>query len=231
MGSFDQSGAKPETEGEATQAAQDRPHRPSDNQIATPRQDAGPVTTDTGKKYTPDSRRRWFENESTKGRLDLTNLQAAKVVITNQDGHVLTLQAPYETRRTIPGGWVDNGTSTRETPEEAAAREVTEELGVRPVLGRLLAVNRKSKDPAHGRDYPMTDFIFGATLPESSNLRPDGKEVQDYAFLPHKEAVHAMGRKGVDVSAAMEALQSGETLILEDGRRVEPPAQPPSPSR
>jgi 8-oxo-dGTP pyrophosphatase MutT (NUDIX family) len=225
VGSVERSGAEQESQGEVTRPARDQSHQPADGQKDTHRSDdLGPATTDTGKKYTPETRRRWFKEQFDNGTLDPENLQAAKVVITNEKGHVLTLQAPYEQNRTIPGGWVDNGTSTRETPEQAAAREVREELGVNPVIEGVLVVNKKSADPAHGRDYPMTDLIFGASVPEPSKLRPDGKEVQDYAFLPPQEAVQAMGRKGVDVSAAMEARRSEKTLVLEDGKRAEPPA-------
>jgi hypothetical protein len=104
--------------------------------------------------------------------------------------------------------------------------EVRDELRVDPVIIGLLAVNRKPADPAQGHDHPVTEYIFGATVAESSNLRPVGKKVRDYAFLPPAEAV-----QGIDVSAAMKARRSEKTQVLEDGKPPKPPAQPPSPSR
>ncbi|MGW1742999.1 NUDIX domain-containing protein [Nocardia sp. NPDC001965] len=185
----------------------------------------------TGKAYTPAGRREWFERQFAEGNLDPDNLAAAKVIVLDEHGRVLMLQSPYEGKRTVPGGFVDNGWRKREQPKQAAEREVREELGepfanfVR--IERLLATNRKSPSPDHGRDHPITDHIYLATFDESTRTRVsslpfdiDPNEVTAFDFLPPEDAVRSAGRKGIDVSVALEAHLSGKRIELVDG---EPP--------
>ncbi|ONM46382.1 NUDIX domain-containing protein [Nocardia donostiensis] len=182
---------------------------------------------------TPETRREWFQRQFAEGNLDPENLAAAKVVIMDEHGRVLMLQSPYEGKRTLPGGFVDNGWRKREQPAGAAIREVREELGeeigriVR--IERLLATNKKSPDPEHGRDYPLTDYIHLATFDDSAGTKVsdmqfdvDEKEVSGYDFLPPDEAVRSAGRKGIDISAALDALSSGRTIHLIDGEFPSP---------
>jgi 8-oxo-dGTP pyrophosphatase MutT (NUDIX family) len=61
----------------------------------------------------------------------------AGALIRDAEGRVLLIHQTYQ-RPPLwlpPGGWVDRG----ETPQQAACREVREELGVRVAVGRALA--------------------------------------------------------------------------------------------
>lgn len=185
-----------------------------------------PASPPTGGDFTADSRRQWFQQQFDEGNLDPDNLAAAKMIVKDEHGRVLMLQSPYEGgRRTLPGGFVDNGERKRERPEDAARREAREELGIAVKIERLLATNRKSPDPEHGRDRPLTDYIYLATIDGSADtgvsamrFDVDEEEVRGYDFLPRDEAIRSAGRKGIDVSAALEADSSGETIHLVDGR-------------
>ncbi|GGK98075.1 NUDIX domain-containing protein [Nocardia jinanensis] len=227
---IEQSGFGTERPGSAV--VTDRASSGGDHSHAGPRDSHGEPAAPASppaKKYTSDSRREWFQRQFDEGNLDPENLAAAKVVIMDEHGRVLMLQSPYERKRTMPGGFVDNGPRKREQPEEAARREVREELGEelgRAVrIERLLATNKKSPDPEHGRDYPLTDYIYLATFDAPAGTGVSGmkfdvdeKEVTGFDFLAPDEAVESAGRKGIDVSAALEAYSSGGTIHLADGK-------------
>lgn len=60
----------------------------------------------------------------------------ASVLITNRRGQVLLQRVGYRPTRLLPGGAVE-----RESPAQAAARELEEELGVKVSVTRGLAVD------------------------------------------------------------------------------------------
>ncbi|WP_306369386.1 NUDIX domain-containing protein [Nocardiopsis sp. CC223A] len=62
---------------------------------------------------------------------------AAGVLFFDHLGRVMMVVPSYKDHRDLPGGYIEHG----ETPSQAAAREVKEELGITPPLGRLLVVD------------------------------------------------------------------------------------------
>ncbi|MEV4013370.1 NUDIX hydrolase [Nonomuraea angiospora] len=62
---------------------------------------------------------------------------AAGVLFFDEAGHVLLVRPTYKPYMDIPGGYVEPG----ETPHQACVREVREELGIQPAIGRLLVVD------------------------------------------------------------------------------------------
>ena len=62
---------------------------------------------------------------------------AAGALFFDDQDRVLLVVPSYKDYRDIPGGYIDRG----ETPKEAVAREVREELGITPPIGRLLVVD------------------------------------------------------------------------------------------
>ncbi|GAA2258303.1 NUDIX hydrolase [Actinomadura luteofluorescens] len=62
---------------------------------------------------------------------------AAGVLFFNEHDHIMLVDPSYKDYRDIPGGYVEHG----ETPRQAAEREVAEELGIHPEIGRLLVTD------------------------------------------------------------------------------------------
>ncbi|WUI04263.1 NUDIX hydrolase [Spirillospora sp. NBC_00431] len=77
----------------------------------------------------------------------------------------------------VPGGYIEHG----ETPYQAAVREVAEELGIRPEIGRLLAVDwATTKDEG---DEILFLFDGGTLTPDQlSAIRIDTDELNDHHF-------------------------------------------------
>jgi 8-oxo-dGTP diphosphatase len=67
---------------------------------------------------------------------------AAGALFVDEDGRVLLVQPTYKQSWDIPGGYVEPG----ESPREACIREVREELGITPPIGRLLVVDWAPSD-------------------------------------------------------------------------------------
>ena len=102
---------------------------------------------------------------------------AAGALFFNEDGRVLLVRPTYKSGWEIPGGYLRPG----ETPTEAAAREVAEELGIRPPIGRLLVADW-APHPAEG-DKILFVFDGGPLGPDQVGLiRPDPVEIAGWAF-------------------------------------------------
>jgi 8-oxo-dGTP diphosphatase len=100
---------------------------------------------------------------------------AAGVLFRDQDGRVLLVKPSYKQGWDIPGGYVEPG----ESPKQAARREVIEELGIEPSIGRLLVVDWAPR-PNEG-DKLL--FIFdGGRLDEAHLSSPAPDEIKDIRF-------------------------------------------------
>ncbi len=138
---------------------------------------------------------------------------AAGALFSDERGRVLLVQTSYEPHRDIPGGFVEDG----ESPRQACAREVREELGVIAALGRLLAVDWA---PAEGGTDRLL-FVFDAGV-VTDNLReriqPDGDEIVGWDFHPVAELDDLLiPRLARRVAAAAAARRVENTVYLEHG--------------
>ncbi|MFI7615088.1 NUDIX domain-containing protein [Nonomuraea terrae] len=141
---------------------------------------------------------------------------AAGALFFDDEGRVMLVQPVYKPERDIPGGCVEPG----ETPYEACVREVREELGIEPSIGRLLVADW-APHPDHGDNIL---FVFdggeldGETL---GRIRFADGELSAYAFHPADELeellIERMARR---VKAAVTARELGETVYLEHGRAI-----------
>lgn len=98
-------------------------------------------------------------------------------LIHNQLGEVLLVKKSYGVFRdlwTLPEGYAEEG----ETPEQALARELKEELGAEAKIGSLLAV-RFRKTAEENTVY----FIFRAMVLNLDKLRVDGQELVGFEFM------------------------------------------------
>jgi 8-oxo-dGTP diphosphatase len=100
---------------------------------------------------------------------------AAGVLFRDVGGRVLLVKPTYKSGWDIPGGYVEPG----ESPKDAAQREVFEELGIKPAIGRLLVVDWAPR-PTEG-DKIL--FIFdGGQLEDRHFSSPAPDEIEEIKF-------------------------------------------------
>ena len=138
---------------------------------------------------------------------------AAGVLFFDDAGRILLVQPTYKDHWDIPGGYVETG----ETPAQAAAREVREELGLEAPVGPLLVADW-APHPDEG-DKLLLIFDGGTlTADQLNGIRLQADELASYAFRNPAEAVTLLiPRLGRRVAAAIDAHQAGRTTYLECG--------------
>ncbi|MFH8888674.1 NUDIX domain-containing protein [Streptomyces sp. NPDC017949] len=132
-------------------------------------------------------------------------------------GQVLLLEPTYKDYRDIPGGYIETG----ESPLQACMREVREELGITPVIGRLLAVDW-APSPAEG-DKVLYIFDGGTLTAELlDQIQLDQSEIRgyDYHSLNAVDSL-TIPRLARRIRAAACARQEGRVTYLEHGREVD----------
>jgi ADP-ribose pyrophosphatase YjhB (NUDIX family) len=101
---------------------------------------------------------------------------AAGVLFRDARGRVLLVKPTYKDGWDIPGGYVEPG----ESPKQAAHREVLEELGIEPTIGRLLVVDW-APHPAEG-DKMLFIFEGGQMLDHATPTSADAGEIETVKF-------------------------------------------------
>jgi 8-oxo-dGTP diphosphatase len=146
--------------------------------------------------------------------LDRSRAYVAAGVLFFDDAHrILLVQPTYKDHWDIPGGYVETG----ETPAQAAAREVHEELDLETPVGPLLVADW-APHPDEG-DKLLIIFDGGTlTADQIDGIRLQADELASYAFRNPAEAVTLLiPRLGRRVAAAIDAHQAGRTTYLERG--------------
>jgi len=138
---------------------------------------------------------------------------AAGVLFFDDAGRVLLVQPTYKDYWDIPGGYVETG----ETPAQAAAREVREELGIEATVGTLLIADW-APHPDEG-DKLLLVFDGGTLTAEKlAAIHLQADELASYAFHdPAEITALLIPRLGRRVAAAVGAHQAGRTAYLEHG--------------
>jgi 8-oxo-dGTP diphosphatase len=138
---------------------------------------------------------------------------AAGALFTDEDGNVLLVKPTYKDGWDIPGGYVE----PRETPREACAREVNEELSLTRPIGGLLVVDWA---PSESEGDKVLFVFDGGTLvtAELQTLSLPTDELSAHAFQPGEALDDLMPPRLVRrVRAAIDAQRAGETRYLEHG--------------
>lgn len=140
------------------------------------------------------------------------------LLIRNERGKILLVDPHYKPDWDLPGGMAE----ANESPQVAAHRELTEELGLIPTVGRLLVVDWV---PPHDPWDDSLMFVFdGGVLTERqiTTLRINDGELRRWAFVP-VESVEPMLRPDVHrrLGQAVDALTTGSARYLVHGS---PPA-------
>jgi 8-oxo-dGTP pyrophosphatase MutT (NUDIX family) len=138
---------------------------------------------------------------------------AAGVLFFDEADRVLLVKPTYKPGWEIPGGYLHPG----ETPSEGAAREVKEELGITPPIGRLLVADWAP----HPTEGDKLLFVFdGGILPveERAQINLDGVEIGEYAFHTADQIDELLiPRLARRVHAAIDARSPAATSYLENG--------------
>ncbi|WOX24314.1 NUDIX hydrolase [Streptomyces solicathayae] len=140
---------------------------------------------------------------------------AAGALFFDAGGRVLMVEPTYKDYWDIPGGYVEAG----ESPLQAAVREVREELGIAPQLGRLLAVDWAPS--ANEGDKVLYLFDGGQLSAETlDRVTLQADEIKSIAFLSlddvHQRTIPRLARR---ISAAVEARAAAAPVYLEHGER------------
>ncbi|GII80715.1 ADP-ribose pyrophosphatase [Sphaerisporangium rufum] len=140
-------------------------------------------------------------------------LAGAGAFITDRRGRVLLVKPNYRDHWLWPGGHVDEG----ETPADACAREVREELGLILPVGRLLGVHWVP--PLGDRPLPLVHFLFDCgTLPSEDGIVLQREELDAYRFVAPGEAREVMPAYLVRrLRAAIAARTGGTSFYLTGG--------------
>lgn len=142
---------------------------------------------------------------------------AATVVFTDDEGRVLLCEPTYKEVFEAPGGAVE----AEESPRDAAAREVKEELGLVVEPGRLVAVD--FVPPIDGRTEGLICVYDGGRLnPEQTEtITLDTDEVRSWSWCTIPQ-VHERMRPLVArrIEAAVDAIRDGGVAELENGYPV-----------
>lgn len=142
---------------------------------------------------------------------------AAGVLFLDDDERVLLVVPSYKDYLDLPGGFVE----VDEHPKAAAQREVLEELGIEPAIGRLLVVDWWTNS-SEGAGGPKILFVFDGghlTQAQLDHIIVDGDEVTGYKFhAPHELASVTIPRLANRIRHALTAHQDKTTRYLEDGQ-------------
>lgn len=140
---------------------------------------------------------------------------AAGALFFDDAGRVLMVEPTYKDYWDIPGGYVETG----ESPLHAAVREVREELGITPPIGRLLAVDWAPNE-AEG-DKVLYLFDGGQLNREQlAGIELQADELKNFAFLtPEQITEHTIPRLARRILAATEARKEAALVYLEHGQK------------
>lgn len=141
---------------------------------------------------------------------------AAGALVFDEGGRVMLVQPSYKPQLDIPGGCVEPG----ETPYAACVREVGEELGIQPPIGRLLVADW-APSPEVG---DIVLFVFDGGVLDTDTLKLitfADNELTTFGFHPVEDMDDLLiDRLARRVKAAAVARDLGETVYLEHGQAL-----------
>lgn len=119
--------------------------------------------------------------------------RAVHVILSRADGSIV-LQRRASTKDHYPGWWdlsVGGHVAPGEAYEQAAVREMAEEMGVRGAMPRLAAVLRPSRD--NGWEHI---HVFGCCI--ACAVRPDPREIMDHRWVAPEEFLQRASPEAAD---------------------------------
>ncbi|TQE27166.1 NUDIX hydrolase [Streptomyces ipomoeae] len=156
------------------------------------------------------------ENEH-EAKMARPRMAAGALFFDDDASRVLLVEPSYKDYHDIPGGYVEQG----ESPLQACVREVREELGITPRIGRLLVVDW-APNPGEG-DKVLYLFDGGVLSTEDQRrIEVQADELRGYGFhyadqLPEL-TIPRLARR---ITAGIQARANGLTSYLEHGNSPE----------
>jgi 8-oxo-dGTP diphosphatase len=138
---------------------------------------------------------------------------SAGAVFVDDSGAVMLVRPTYKPYWDVPGGYVEPG----ESPREACIREVREELGITPPIGRMLVVDWA---PAEGEGDKLLFLFDGGTLDTMTldKIELQESELDQHAYVEVSDLPGAtIPRLVRRLTAALAARADGTTRYLEHG--------------
>jgi 8-oxo-dGTP pyrophosphatase MutT (NUDIX family) len=141
---------------------------------------------------------------------------AAGALFFDRLGRVMMVVPPYKDYLDIPGGYIEHG----ETPTQAAAREVKEELGITPPIGRLLVVDWAPSSSEGDKQL----FVFdGGVLDQGwlDQIALDPAELTGYEFREVASIAElTIPRLARRIIHGARAWEEGTMAYLENGEAI-----------
>lgn len=138
---------------------------------------------------------------------------AAGVLFFDEQDRILLVEPSYKDHLDIPGGYVEKG----ETPRQAAAREVAEELGIHPPIGRLLVTDWAPTTPEGDKILFIFDAGMLGTDDEQRITLPDG-ELTEWRFVAVDDLdPYGPARLTRRIRTAVTARDQGQPTYAEHG--------------
>lgn len=159
----------------------------------------------------------WREQLAEGNRFQPRKRVAVEVHLHDEAGRLLLVDPAYKPYWDIPGGMVE----ANESPPEAAARELREEIGLDAPVGALLCVDWIApRDPWD--DLLM--FVFeGGILPaeRAASLCPTDDELRDVRWCTAPQAEKLLCEDvWTRTSAALQARENHRPVYLHEGTPI-----------
>ena len=139
----------------------------------------------------------------------------AGALIRDPAGRVLVVEPTYKESWEVPGGIVE----ADESPRQACAREIREELGLEFVPGRLLVHEWQGPEP--DRTESVMLIFDGGVLPDLDAVTLPVDELRSARFVAAGDLPQLMDERLVRrLHAALRALDEPVLVELEHGREV-----------
>jgi 8-oxo-dGTP pyrophosphatase MutT (NUDIX family) len=136
---------------------------------------------------------------------------AAGALQLDPGNRVLMVRPVYKPVWDLPGGVIEAG----ESPYNACVREVQEELGITPVVERLVGVVWFPPRPSR---LPLNLFVFAGRLSPSmaTAIRPAEDEIAEYDFFDVSELPPTEPHTERRVTACVQGYLGGGTVYFEE---------------
>ena len=144
----------------------------------------------------------------------------AGALIFNEKNELLIVRISYKSYWSVPGGVVEDN----ESPRQTCLREIKEEIGLDVKEIKFVCLDYTGADETKDKDESLQFMFSGGvfTAEEIKNIKIDGKEIVEYAFVPMEKVADLLGgpvRSLVRrLPACLEAIKQNKGIYLEEGK-------------